>query len=478
MARRPSSPSSARPAAIGRHGTDGVGQFERTAGRDQAPVGGLDHLGDPAHLGGHHGTSGHQTLDGGEGESFRDAGEDGDVSLVEGLADVSGRAAEDARRPQLQLLGEGIAAAGIAGVALGTVDLEPDPGNPGPHDGEGAEQGVNVLQPFESGHRHQGQGVGPATGRPGEWEVVRIHSVGHRVDLGLVDAQSHLPGGVETGHRCHQVGSRVGHGDHGGVEVGEEDPIGAVGPVAAQRQQPFAVVDPVLGEEEGDAPPLPKHHSGDGAEGGGRGMDHLGEVGRVVQRGQVPVDRAGQVDGLVGGQALVQGMGGQGVPEQAPGPTVPHGLLEAVAIGVHREGAQGRHQVVGSPFAQGHRDHQLGVGRQELLVEVASGPAQAPGDPSGARVELGVVLGTPQGDLDDVDQIGGRLVPYGQGGVGHHGVHDELLLGQTGDQLVGPGAHASGDVGVGALGGQQDVDVGHHAAGRRGLRRVDLRRER
>ncbi len=132
-----------------------------------------------------------------------------------------------------------------------------------------------------------------------------------------------------------------------------------------------------------------------------------GQLGRVVERGQVAVDGAGQVDGLVGGQPLVERMGGQGVAEQPPGATVPHGPLQAVAIGVDREGAQGRHQVVGATLAEGHRDHQLGVGGEELLVEVPPGPAHAPGDPPGPGVELGVVLGPPQGDLDTWARLGG-----------------------------------------------------------------------
>ena len=76
--------------------------------------------------------------------------------------------AEHARRAELQLLGQGIAAAGVAGVALGAVDLQPDTGDAGSDDGKGPEQRVDVLQPLQPGHGHQGQGVGPATGRAGQ----------------------------------------------------------------------------------------------------------------------------------------------------------------------------------------------------------------------------------------------------------------------------------------------------------------------
>ena len=159
-------------------------------------------------------------------------------------------------------------------------------------------------------------------------------------------------------------------------------------------------------------------------------------------------------------------MGGQGVAEQSPGTTVAHGPLQAVAIGVDREGAQRRHQVVRPPLAECHRYHQLGVGGEELQFEVTPGPADSSGDPPGAGVELGVVLGPPQRHLDHVGHIGRWLVPDGHGGVGDDGIHDELLLGQARDQLMGPRAHAARHIGVGALGGEQDVDVAPGAAAR------------
>ena len=327
---------------------------------------------------------------------------------------------------------------------------------------------MDVLQPLESGHGHQGEGAIAAPCRPLEREAVGIDPVGRRADLGLLDSESHLPRGVEPRHRGDQVGTGIGHGHDGGVEVGQEHPVGAVGPVAAQGQQPFAVVDAVFGEEKRDAEPLAQHHCRNGAEGGGRGVHHARGARRVVQGSQIAVDGSGQVDGLVGAQLAVERVGGQRVAEQAPRSAVPHRPLQAVALRVHRQGAQSVPPGRRPALTDGHRNHQLGVGGEELLFEAPPGPAQPSGDPPRAGVEFGVVLGSPQRDLDDVGQVGGRFVPAAMEVLATTEYTTNRFSARPVTNWWAHVLTPPVTIGVGALGGHQDVDVGRAGVPRMG----------
>ena len=108
----------------------------------------------------------------------------------------------------------------------------------------------------------------------------------------------------------------------------------AVGSVAAEGDEALAVVHAMLGEEERHPPALPENHGGDRAEGGGRCVHDTRKLCGVVERSEVPVDRAGQIDGLVGRQLAVERMRPESVPEELPGPTIAHSQLEAVPLGI------------------------------------------------------------------------------------------------------------------------------------------------